>query len=66
MQVARAMDAQVVGVGTIVDRSGGALRLDVPYEALLQVELPTYQPDACPLCAKGLPVIKPGSRPVVA
>jgi orotate phosphoribosyltransferase len=66
IQVARALEAQVVGVGAIVDRSGGTLRFDVPYDALLQIELPTYQPDACPLCAKGLPVIKPGSRPVVA
>jgi hypothetical protein len=28
------------------------------------VVLPTFEPDACPLCAQGLPVVKPGSRPV--
>jgi len=66
MQVATASGAQVVGVGSIVDRSGGAVSFDVPYRALLDVELPTYQPDACPLCAQGLPVVKPGSRPVAA
>ena len=27
------------------------------------IALPTYEPDACPLCAQGLPVVKPGSRP---
>src|SRR5229473_2307321 len=32
--------------------------------ALLGVDLPTYQPEACPLCAKGLAIAKPGSRPV--
>jgi orotate phosphoribosyltransferase len=66
MQTAIAAGAQVVGVGSIVDRSGGVLQFDVPYESLLQLELPTFQPDACPLCAKGLPVVKPGSRPVLA
>jgi orotate phosphoribosyltransferase len=65
MQVARAAGGQVVGAAAIVDRSGGAAaRLDVPFAALLDIDLPTYEPDACPLCAQGLPVIKPGSRPV--
>jgi len=66
MQTAIAAGARVVGAASIVDRSGGAARFDVPYEALLDVSLPIYQPDECPLCAKGLPVVKPGSRPVVA
>jgi orotate phosphoribosyltransferase len=66
MQVATAAGAQVVGVASIVDRSGGRAAFDVPYRALLAVDLPTYQPEACPLCAQGLPVVKPGSRPVAA
>ena len=64
MQVARAAGGQVVGAASIVDRSGGAAAFDVPFASLLEVVLPTYQPDACPLCAQGLPVVKPGSRPV--
>jgi orotate phosphoribosyltransferase len=64
MQVARAAGGQVVGAASIVDRSGGGAAFDVPFAALLEVALPTYQPDACPLCAQGLPVVKPGSRPV--
>jgi orotate phosphoribosyltransferase len=64
MQVARAAGARVVGAASIVNRSGGAASFDVPCEALLEIDLPTYQPDACPLCAKGLPVVKPGSRPI--
>jgi orotate phosphoribosyltransferase len=66
MRVATAAGGQVVGVAAIVDRSGGLARFDVPFESLLKVDLPTYQPDECPLCAKGLPVVKPGSRPLVA
>ena len=63
MQVATAAGGRVVGAASIVDRSGGA-KLDVPYVGLLQMNLPTYEPDLCPLCAQGLPVLQPGSRPV--
>jgi orotate phosphoribosyltransferase len=62
IDVARAAGAQVVGAASIIDRSGGNQGLDVPYHALVPISLPTYQPEACPLCARGLPVVKPGSR----
>jgi orotate phosphoribosyltransferase len=64
MQVARAAGGQVVGAATIVNRSGTVPQFDVPFVALLEVALPTYEPSDCPLCAKGLPVVKPGSRQV--
>ncbi|MGE3176612.1 MAG: orotate phosphoribosyltransferase [Vicinamibacterales bacterium] len=65
MQVASAAGSQVIGAASIVDRSGGEPNLGVPYHALLQVTLPTYDPAVCPLCAQGLPAIKPGSRQTV-
>jgi orotate phosphoribosyltransferase len=64
MQVARAAGGQVVGAASIVDRGAGAAELGVPFISLLAIDLPTYEPDKCPLCARGLPVVKPGSRPV--
>jgi len=64
MQVATAAGGHVVGAATIVDRSGGHTAFDVPFASLMSVNLPTYEPDRCPLCAQGLPVVKPGSRPV--
>ena len=66
IQVVRAAGGQVVGAASIVDRSRGMVGFDVPYRSLLPVDLPTYEPGVCPMCAKGLPVVKPGSRPVVA
>jgi orotate phosphoribosyltransferase len=60
--VASAAGAKVIGAGAVIDRSGGAPGLDVPFEALVSLSLPTYQPDACPLCAAGQPIVKPGSR----
>jgi len=63
IEVANAAGAQVVGTASIVDRSGGTIRFDVPFASLLEIALPTYEADTCPLCAQGLPVVKPGSRP---
>ena len=64
IEVAKAAGGQVVGTASIVDRSGGTIRFDVPFASLLEIALPTYEPDTCPLCAQGLPVVKPGSRPL--
>jgi orotate phosphoribosyltransferase len=66
MDVARAAGAQVVGAASLVDRSAGAAGLDVPFLALLAMDLPTWDPAACPLCAQGVEVVKPGSRPAPA
>lgn len=62
IDVARRAGAAVVAAGAIVDRSGGASTLDVPFRALAVLSLPTYQPAECPLCAQGVAVTKPGSR----
>ena len=35
---------------------------DVPFYSLAEVSLPTYEPESCPLCLAGQPVVKPGSR----
>ena len=67
IDVARAAGGTVVGAASIVDRRAGAATamsdtLDVPYSALATIDLPTYEPEACPLCAAGQAVTKPGSR----
>jgi len=62
IEVARASGATVVGAAAIIDRSGGQQNLDVPFHALATVSLPTYEPETCPLCVAGQPVVKPGSR----
>jgi orotate phosphoribosyltransferase len=62
-EVARAAGAEVVAVGAILDRSGGADPFDVPFESLVKLDLPTYRPEDCPLCREGSVAVKPGSRP---
>ena len=54
--------ARVIAVGSIVDRSTGAIDFGVPLRSLMRLEVPTYSADACPLCATGPPPVKPGSR----
>jgi orotate phosphoribosyltransferase len=66
IEAAKAAGGQVVGTASIVNRGGAAIRFDVPYVSLLEIALPTYEPEACPLCAEGRPVVKPGSRVVTA
>lgn len=63
VELLRAHGAEVVAAGSIIDRSGGQADLQVPRAALATLAVQTWQPDACPLCQAGEPVVKPGSRP---
>lgn len=62
IDVAATHGATVIGAAAIIDRSGGRHGLPVPFAALCPMDLPTYPPDACPLCAGGSQAVKPGSR----
>ncbi len=53
---------KVVGVGALIDRSGGKADLGVPKAALVTLEVRNYAPAECPLCKSGIPAVKPGSR----
>jgi orotate phosphoribosyltransferase len=59
---AEAAGARVIGAAAIVDRGSDPARLDLPMQTLVKLDVPAYQPDACPLCARGVAVVKPGSR----
>jgi orotate phosphoribosyltransferase len=51
-----------VAAGALIDRSGGRLELNVPSRALLEMDVPSYEPDDCPLCRAGGVPTRPGSR----
>jgi orotate phosphoribosyltransferase len=63
VELLRAAGAEVVGAGSVVDRSGGQADLGVARVALITLNVAAWKPEDCPLCAQGLPVVKPGSRP---
>jgi orotate phosphoribosyltransferase len=51
-------EAEIIGVGVYVNRSAGA-DFGVPLFGAFRQEVPTYEPSACPLCAKGIPLEEP-------
>jgi len=51
-----------VAAGALIDRSGGRLELNVTARALLEMDVPSYEPDDCPLCRAGGMATRPGSR----
>lgn len=55
-------EANIVAVGSIVDRSGGINPFSYPYRALMKIDIQSYAPAECPLCKRGIPAVKPGSR----
>lgn len=63
VELLRGLGADVVAAASIMDRSGGAADVGVPRVALGTLQVQAYKPEECPLCAQGLPVVKPGSRP---
>jgi orotate phosphoribosyltransferase len=54
----------IIAIEVLIDRSGGkvATQFTVPCHALLTVSAQTYKPEECPLCAKNVPLVKPGTR----
>ena len=56
--------AEVVGVASLVNRSGGRVDFGVPFKSLVNLDITTYQPEECPMCKEGSVAYKPGSRQV--
>ncbi|BCV22689.1 orotate phosphoribosyltransferase [Moorella sp. Hama-1] len=62
VKVVKEHGAIPVAAGVLVDRSGGRADVGLPIQPLFTFAIETYQPDDCPLCRQGIPVVKPGSR----
>ena len=54
----------VAGVGCVVDRTGGKMDFGTKFESVISMEVQSYEPDECPICKTGAPLVKPGSRKV--
>ena len=64
VDILHAAGAQVAAAGSIIDRSGGQADVGAPRVALVTMHVAAHYPEQCPLCLQGIPVVKPGSRPV--
>lgn len=58
----RASGVEPLAAAVLVDRSVEPVELGFPLHALGRVEIPSWAADACPLCASGVPLRRPGSR----
>lgn len=61
MRVIEESGGVVVAACGIVNRGGGET-LDVPFHALVKLQIEVFEPSECPLCASGITLVKPGSR----
>lgn len=56
---------EVAGIAVLADRSAGSVRFgDIPMLPLLSLDIQSWPAADCPLCAAGVPLIKPGSTAV--
>jgi len=76
IKIVKESRGKLVGVGCLVNRSGKKMsfvventpldksvkREAVQLKSLLNLKLETYPKEKCPLCKRGLPVVKPGSK----
>jgi len=51
----------IIGIGALVDRSEQGLDLGLPLYSCLRAPTTVYSPQECPLCARHVPLVKPGA-----
>lgn len=54
------LDGNIVGVGVLVDRAEQDIEFGVPFFSCLRSATQTYVSGECPLCAAGIPLVRPG------
>ena len=63
VELVKAAGGEIVGVGSIVDRTGGKIDFGVPFHAVISLDVESWEADECPLCKAGAEApYKPGSR----
>ena len=61
-ELVEALGAKVVGVGVLVDRTGGKVKFGRwKYERLFTLGFEHFTPHDCPLCKERVPLVHPGS-----
>ncbi len=61
IDIVESQNGAIQAIAVLVDRSGGQASFRYPLTSLIQMEVTTWPPDACPLCAAGVPLEHPGS-----
>ncbi len=61
-EAVRAAGGEVVAFAILVDRSSGRFKPDAPFEALITLEIESFQPDNLPDWLAKIPIREPGSK----
>lgn len=56
LEAVRSMGGEPLAVAVLIDRSGGRTDFGVPSFSCLALDLPSYEPGDCPLCAQNVPL----------
>jgi orotate phosphoribosyltransferase len=62
MEAVKKLGGIIVGIGVLVDREEQKGDFGVPLFSCLQSATTTYLPEECPLCAAGIPLVRPGGQ----
>ena len=62
MEAVNKLGGIIIGVGVLVDRAEQKREFGVPFFSCLRAATTTYTPAECPLCAAGIPLVKPGGQ----
>jgi len=64
IEIVKDNNAEVAGVAFIVDRSNGNVDFGSKQLSIVKLDVKSYLPEDCPLCEKGIELVKPGSRKI--
>jgi len=62
MEAVKKLGGIIVGIGVLVDREEQKRDFGVPLFSCLQSATTVYPPTECPLCAAGIPLVRPGGQ----
>jgi orotate phosphoribosyltransferase len=62
IELVKTYEGDILGIGILLDRSGGKIKFDYPLRPLAVTDVQNYKPEECPMCKRGEPLVKPGSR----
>lgn len=62
LKIVKKKKGKIVGIASLVNRAKKMPVFGIKYNTLIHLYIPTYSEKKCPLCKKGIPLVKPGSR----
>ncbi len=62
LECLKAKGISVAGIYVLVDRTAGSVRIEGnPVGSLLSLKVEAFEPEQCPFCKSGAPLVKPGA-----